>query len=364
MDREGRRGQDDEEFIKKIAEMLGIDPDRLRNDPSFLEQLSNFPPGMFKIILGDGGSFQHRFKSHSDSSDMVNEPGESTIPTKSLVVDILSFLNYPGIHPLAKAEADLNLAIGYCNLCKTKSINAGLLRKAFGGANVNAEKSDAMLHAGKMTEAMMNYKLNMPVKDSVSLIYGGIRPHIAKLVEGLGKYGTDEGMHEFLTMIVSESGLDNLEGSPVKQAIGAINDRKAGPCISDKLYIDMLTSVYGLLKNVDRQTFNSELRDISNNMKNYLDEAPVSQIISNMGEFIVGCSSVCRYSDADCPGYREKLTASRELLNKAEDDALLLYKDVLCVISYIFDVAASVSGNLSDEEFDNAKLKLYELFRD
>lgn len=370
MDREGRRGQDDEEFIKKIAEMLGIHPDKLRNDPSFLNQFSQIPPELAQMLGVSGGPFQS-FKDRGQESSMEKKSPVAKNPSSNIKL--------PEIHPLASAEAHLNLVTAHCNMCKTKSVNAGLLRKGLGGVNTDTEKSNAILYAGKMTGDMMNYRFfnagrtiedimnnefNDPTSGYVSLVYAVIRPYVAKLFEGLDKYGTDEGMHEFLTRIVSDSNLDNIEGSPVKQAVEAINDRKSGPRIVDKLYIGMLSSFYDLLKSVDRQTFNSELREISNNMKNYLDEAPVSQIISNMSEFIGGCSNTCGYSDADCPGYREKLTASRELLNKAEDDALLLYGDVLCVISYMFDVAASVSGNLSDEEFDNAKLKLYELFRD
>ena len=76
----------------------------------------------------------------------------------------------PEVHQLATIEAQITLAEAYLN--RSQAIEEHYQKKEITLSNAWDQQENAINHAGKALEAVVNYRLNPPSSDAMSRIYG------------------------------------------------------------------------------------------------------------------------------------------------------------------------------------------------
>ena len=266
----------------------------------------------------------------------------------------------PEVHQLATIEAQITLAEAYLN--RSQAIEEHYQKKEITLSNAWDQQENAINHAGKALEAVVNYRLNPPSSDAMSRIYGAtIKKLIGPTLEGLDKYQNKEEMtallEEFVTTYDDEEE-DSSEGSLIMQVVGIYNDGYSGQThTTEFLKKKGLEQVLNYVSKIDGPELMSKLRTASVNIQS--EEGHTQTIANNLTEFITRMSGQAEYNSEKWDQYRNLLTESKTELAIMTEERNVMGKDLAKATSWVLDVVAGLGENVSDLEYQGFKSMAY-----
>jgi hypothetical protein len=298
--------------------------------------------------------------------------------------------NQPDIHSLARLDADLFLALSYCDQCQRNYNGSGMLARLLGNTGHMNSKNGAIEHAGMAMRDARNLEINSPASDSMFSAYALFRPIALSISSKIGPYKDEAKLRELLEQPINDSiesrreRLEELKKAPeerfyrggrereilsIEEEIKSLEEGKKtalfttlfSEASSDLVSYIMTEGLAYLnnsmegLKREDVIKFLKYDRDIILRPSSYNFREPAQ-------EFVAYCSGTSKPVD-QCSEHRRKLDAAYQELMKQLGERKETVKEMGAGIEYVFNTAIAAFSIMNDEEFGEIKNRIIKLWK-
>ena len=251
------------------------------------------------------------------------------------------------IHPLAEAEANLKMAISFCNQCQKIYENMGILQKFFKPEKYLESKNHAMEYAGKAIQNLRNYEINPPSEEKGIHLYRMLRPAVVSLTQPLNQLRYPEKLKEAIKDYfakhagVSYKEEEGLVFRALEIFIDEVSEDAFGTLVEEGLEY-----VGKIVEKIDRRKLLEALEESRKN----LYQAPTVDI-KPLRVFLTLCSNREKPHPSTCSVIRENLTKVEKELFDVLNKRRVLDEDIRNATSFLYDVSIGILEIMTDEEF-------------
>ncbi|MBI5148184.1 hypothetical protein HZA33_00725 [Candidatus Pacearchaeota archaeon] len=256
------------------------------------------------------------------------------------------------IHPLASAESNLELAVAYCNRCKT------MMEKSYSSENIIRQQELAIGYTGEAIESVRNYQLNPTRSAAMSTGYILlVKDLLAPLSKVLGPYREGKNVRSLLKDFVDKYGerANPGQASLVMQTFELLQRYDAPEKLQEFLKAKGLEQMVSIVQGLDKDKLAQELRKKSKDIRN--TNRKEEQALDYIKNAIQSCSTKCGYQQ-ECDGEegtRVLLPKAQKLVTRLREESLVLSKDTASSLSLVFDIVAGLVENIDKDEVEMLK---------